>query len=219
MDSDTDNHDYKKFEERRWTGREQGLVFRHRAAADLIRKTATTAVLDIGCGDGVLESFLSTHLPGATLTGIDLSAVAIEAAKKQVPEGTFIAADVLTSGIPFPDHSFETVVALDVLEHLFSPQDLLTQMKGATKKFIIVGVPNFSSLPARLQVLRGKVPENNRPQKGHVYWFNYHTLSRVISEAGFSIEEIRMNYPLERLPFVGSLIRFFGALFPNLFAL
>ncbi len=42
-------------------------------------------------------------------------------------------------------------------------------------------------------MLFGSVPENNKPSKGHVYWFNYLVLETVIRKAGLHLEALRTN--------------------------
>lgn len=211
--------DYKKFEEKRWIGRDQQLVFRHRVAYELLVESKSSSFLDIGCGDGVFESFVKEHNNQIQCTGIDFSSSAIESAKKRIANVDFLIADVTSNGIPFDADSFDTVIALDVLEHQFAPQDLLCEMKRAAKKHVIVGVPNFSSLPARIQTVFGKVPENNRPKKGHVYWFNKKTLTTLFEQNGLIITDIRMNHQMERYFFLGALFGVLMKLFPGLFAL
>jgi len=54
---------------------------------------------------------------------------------------------------------------LDILEHLYYPKALLLEASRVADK-VIFSVPNFSSLPARMQTLFGLVPENNTAKKG-----------------------------------------------------
>lgn len=214
-----EDSDYKKFEEKRWVGREQQLVFRHRVAYELLVQTKSNSFLDIGCGDGTFEAFVKKNNESIQCTGIDLSSSAIKNAKNRMLPVDFLTVDVTSKGIPFSDETFDTIIALDVLEHQFAPQDLLQEMKRVTKKYIIIGVPNFSSFPARLQMLFGFIPENNRPKKGHVYWFNRKTLLKLVKDGGFTIKEVRMNYQLERYFLLGSIFGFLTKAFPGLFSL
>lgn len=212
--------DYEQFENGRWERKNQKLIFRHTATIGLLSKLNSESVLDVGCGDGLLQEHIAERLLKVATTGIDLSEVAVEKAKeKHIPNATFMAADVIAAGIPYPPNTFDVVIALDVLEHLFVPETLLREMKRASKRHLIIGVPNFSSFPARVQTLIGKVPENNHPKKGHAYWFNYHILSKMLDDNGLTIITVRFNCQLERLPLFGTLIRRLALAFPNLFAL
>jgi len=126
---------------------------------------------------------------------------------------------LLPRNLPFQDGTFDTVVMLDVLEHVYAPEVLLEEAVRVSKKYIIISVPNFNSLPARLQILFGKVPENNRPNKGHVYWFNYDNLTKMIKQHDLHIMDMRVNTVFENRFLLGDLTRFFARVFPSLFTL
>lgn len=188
--------DVVQFEDKRWSTQPQKEEFRHTQAVSLI---TSGKVLDVGCGDGLLLSMLrEKDIEG---TGLDVSP---EAVRKCRAKG--FAAEVFDPNrpFPFPDKYFDHVVLLDVLEHVYAPEELLSEAKRVSKGDIIISVPNFSSLPARIQVLLGKVPENNTPHKGHVYWFTYSVLKTLAKKSGLYIEELRVNSfgPFARIPWL-----------------
>ena len=71
-------------------------------------------VLDLGCGCGipVAKRLSATH----SVTGIDISPVQIERARRLVPDATFICADMST--VDFPNDSFAAIVAFYALFHV-----------------------------------------------------------------------------------------------------
>jgi SAM-dependent methyltransferase len=73
-------------------------------------------VLDAGCGAGYGSAELAQS--AALVTGIDVAAEAIEYARATYPISNvrFVAGSC--TAIPFPDKSFELVVAFEVIEHL-----------------------------------------------------------------------------------------------------
>ncbi len=202
----------KDFENRRWSEKFQKMEFRHRVAPGLI---SGNTVLDVGCGDGLLMKELARA--GKQVEGIDLSGVAVERCRKEGLKAT--EGDFASGPLPFAEKQFETVVALDVLEHVYEPERLLKEMVRVSSDAVVISVPNFSSLPARLQVLFGKVPENNRPNKGHVYWFNWPVLQSHLKNNGLYISAMEVNAPWERIPVVGLLTGWCARLLPNLCAL
>ncbi|MDP2649012.1 MAG: class I SAM-dependent methyltransferase [bacterium] len=207
-----------EFDELRWQDKSQSIVFRHKAALSLIG-AQEKKILDIGCGDGLLVRLITEKYDDARCTGVDFSHNAVAKARINVPKADFKVVDAVSASLPFDDNAFDVVIALDVFEHVLMPEKLLAEMKRVSKRGVIVGVPNFSSLPARLQVLLGKVPENNRPGKGHVYWFNHYVLGDLLRSASLRIVSARMNYPWARVPLVGVAIGALLRVFPNAFAL
>lgn len=195
------------FENARWVGWDQPVQFRHRACAAMITQGT---VLDIGCGDGLLLSMLSEK--GVVGEGVDFSE---EAIRKCAEKGVRTTRHNLEGRLPYSDNSFDWVVALDVLEHQHDPAPLLAEMTRISKKNVIVGVPNFSSFPARLQTLFGRVPENNKPNKGHIYWFNHKVLYTLALRAELTSVQWSMN-TFKPFSLFGTL---FQRMLPNVFAL
>jgi ubiquinone/menaquinone biosynthesis C-methylase UbiE len=76
------------------------------------------SVLDLGCGCGVPVG-RSLAAAGYQVTGVDISDVQIERARRLVPAGTFIRADAST--VTFPAASFDAVVCLYALVHSHWP--------------------------------------------------------------------------------------------------
>lgn len=76
------------------------------------------SVLDLGCGIGVpATALLATRFE---VTGVDLSEVQVERAKRRVPRATFVRADM--TRVDFPAGAFRAVVCLYALIHVPLPQ-------------------------------------------------------------------------------------------------
>jgi SAM-dependent methyltransferase len=84
--------------------------------ADLHRRLPpSAAVLDLGCGCGVpVARYLANA--GHHVTGVDISDVQIERARRLVPAGVFIRADA--TRLHLPAGSFDAVVCLYALIHM-----------------------------------------------------------------------------------------------------
>ena len=75
------------------------------------------AILDAGCGIGLLSEALATR--GANVTGVDFSPTALVEAAHRVPNGTFHCASL--DGICWTE-AFDAVVCMDVLFHVVSDE-------------------------------------------------------------------------------------------------
>jgi len=84
-------------------------------AALRTRIPAGAAVLDLGCGNGIP---VARHLAAAghAVTGVDISQVQIQRARRLVPAATFLHADI--TRLTLPAAAFDAVVCLYALIHL-----------------------------------------------------------------------------------------------------
>lgn len=206
----------KKFENKRWKKHKQQLEFRHRSAFEMVFNLREVKnVLDLGCGDGVLIDLLKKK--GINVVGADISSEAIVICKKKGHNVALI--DLASSSLPFANKSFDLIFLLDVLEHLYSPEDFLKDVTELSRRYLIISVPNFNSLAARIQILLGRVPENNKPSKGHIYWFNKKELEKMFKNMNLTLIELKTNTFWENIFGVKYLIKFLKTLFPNIFAL
>jgi SAM-dependent methyltransferase len=87
---------------------------------------AGCSVLDLGCGCGVPTAQLLTHR--FEVTGVDISPVQIERARKLVPKASFICADMCEPDFAADD--FDAIVCLYAIIHvpLAEQQNLLAGM-------------------------------------------------------------------------------------------
>jgi ubiquinone/menaquinone biosynthesis C-methylase UbiE len=71
-------------------------------------------VLDAGCGAGVpIAQILSLRFK---VTGVDFSEAQVELAKKSVPDGTFICADM--TKLDFPENTFDGICSYYAIIHI-----------------------------------------------------------------------------------------------------
>lgn len=202
----------RNFENKRWQNKDQGFVFKHRAGLALVKKGP---VLDLGCGDGLFLFELKKR--GISGTGLDISDRAVEKAQAKGLDVRWF--DFSAKELPFPEDSFENVVLLDVLEHLYNPSSVLKEADRVSKGSVVFSVPNFNSFPARLQMLLGKVPENNKHRQGHIYWFSYKVMKELLRESGLEMTEMKVNSFFCRVPVLNRIMQFLAEKRPSIFAL
>jgi len=108
----------------------------------------TKTLLDVGCRAGKLQGYLPATI---RYTGIDL-----------VPGPNVTTVCNIEQGIPYPDASFDTVVALDILEHTDNIWFAFDELARVARHQIMVVLPNSYHWKQRLRFLRGKEGDKHR---------------------------------------------------------
>lgn len=113
------------------------------------------SVLDAGAGRGAFSHRLSE-------AGYRVAACDVHPELFELPETTFRVADI-SREIPWPDDSFDVVVALEVVEHIESVQLFFSEARRVLRDdgLFVFSTPNILSLKSRLRFL----------MSGHFYSF------------------------------------------------
>lgn len=114
-------------------------------------------VLDVGCRSGALTKHF---LDGNQVVGLDVDRAALAKAAELGIETVLADAE---DPLPFPDESFDAVVAGELLEHLRFPDAVVSEARRVLRPGgVLVGsVPNAFRLQSRLRFLRGLQPEDD----------------------------------------------------------
>ena len=123
-----------------------------KAIANLVPKGSR--VLDLGCGDGSLLSYLQRE-HGCTGYGVEIDDANVHACVKR---GVNVVQLNLDEGLAmFEDDSFDVVLQINTLQHLRNAEVMLRETARVGKN-AIVAFPNFAHWPKRRSVLRGRMP-------------------------------------------------------------
>lgn len=160
-------------------------------------------LLDIGAGSG---SFLAeAKKRGWQIQGIEIDPCAINYAKRQFNINLFKGE---LQNLKTPKHFFDIVHMNHVLEHVYNPAELLIKIKSVLKPggYLIVEVPNEVYPLSELvqfylsyithwhflakKFLWRKMNLVKLPPSLHLFFFDCHSLKRLLNQTGFKIVEI-----------------------------
>lgn len=155
------------------------------------------SILDIGCGNGSVAYELLSK--GFDVYGIDASLNGITWAKTKCPERFFLS-DVTDKNLPdaLLGKKFDTIISVEVIEHLYDPRSfvqfckaiLLNNQGGGN---IILTTPYHGYLKNLILALINKYDKHLDPlwDGGHIKFWSKDTLTKLLEEAGFTVEEFQ----------------------------
>ncbi len=126
-------------------------------------------VLDIGCGAGWLSNSLALH--GYEVTGIDAAAFNLNIARKYDQTRTVQYQVSEPNILPFPDGSFEVVCAMDILEHVQDPKQIVREASRVlrTGGLFLFHTFNRNLLTYAFAIKTMNVFLRNAPQNKHIH--------------------------------------------------
>lgn len=159
-------------------------------ARALVRPNDT--VLDVGCAKGHMARELAQK--SCKVYGIEIDHEAAEKARAhciQVIEGD---ADLMES-LPFQEKFFDSILVMDVLEHMKRPDRFLPILYKHLKPDsgqLICSLPNVARIEFRLKLLMGNFTYEDcgALSKGHLRFFTRASGRQLLENAGFTIDRV-----------------------------
>lgn len=131
-----------------------GIKYHKRAHVDcydllfsMVDSYARGKLLDVAAGAGYTSARLRK-------IGFDVTATDIHADQFQPKEIPLVTAD-LNRGFPFPDATFDTVVALEIIEHVENPNQFLREIARVLRPggHVVLSTPNILCMRSRFRFL------------------------------------------------------------------
>ena len=143
--------------------------------------------LDLGCGDGRLAA----ELRARSVTGADVSEVALERARRRVPGARFVGIEP-DAPLPFGDGEFDLVLLAETIEHVRDVQLLLSEVRRVLRPggTIAISTPAHSRLTALRLALTGW-ERLFQPLSPHLRFFTRRSLAGLLREMGFEVFVMR----------------------------
>ncbi len=157
-------------------------------AANLLRGALRPEhrVLDIGCGRGTLGIKLGRR---DGIFGVDLAPEAVTKAKEVYEDARVVNIDA--EPLPWPDNTFEFVVYLDVIEHVFDPRVGLREIKRVLKPGgkLLLSTPNILAHIDKMRETKRFPKTSGDPEPydgGHLHFFTYQDIYDLLELTGFA---------------------------------
>lgn len=170
-----------------------------RAVANFIRdfdalraRCRARAVVDVGCGEGVLTRRLAAQST-CRVVAVDTDCASLRVARRREPTGSvaFRRADI--ASLPFADHEFELACATEVLEHVADPWAALSELSRVARCHLLVSVPR-EPLWRICNLLRASYVTSLGNTPGHIHHWSPRAFAALVSSFG-SIDELRLPVP------------------------
>lgn len=149
-------------------------------------------ILDIGCGAGFLSNALAAE--GHRVTGIDLSAQSLEVAGSRDATRSVRYLPLDAFALPFSDQSFDVICAMDFLEHVELPEQIVRDAARLLRPgglfFFHTFNRNFWSYLIVIKGVEWCVPNTPANMHVHSYFIKPAELKQWCEESGLVIKEM-----------------------------
>ncbi len=158
-------------------------------------------VLDLGCGNGSLSNVIAEK--GYEVVGIEESEQGFTIASKSFPNCNFIQASIYD--LPYAElhNSFDVVISVEVIEHLFYPRELARAAQKCLKPKgrLILTTPYHGYLKNMALATSGKMDKHFHAlwDGGHIKFFSVKTLTNLLE--GENYTDIHFKFA-GRLPYL-----------------
>jgi ubiquinone/menaquinone biosynthesis C-methylase UbiE len=167
------------------------LEIQERAVRHVLQGCRFSSVLDVGGGHGQLVPIFLQYAPGLTILGSD------ECTHKRVRESfpganiQFATGDVVN--LPYPDRSFDIVIAVRLISHIERWDVMLAEFCRVSRQSVVIDYPSWNSLNTMTPLLFNvkKFLEGNTRTYTSFYRKD---LDRVFGLHGFDIASTRKQF-------------------------
>jgi GT2 family glycosyltransferase/2-polyprenyl-3-methyl-5-hydroxy-6-metoxy-1,4-benzoquinol methylase/Tfp pilus assembly protein PilF len=156
----------------------------------------TAKILEIGCAGGATGKALKEKLPVQSYVGIDISEEAAAIAQKHLDR--VIVANIEETDLSVEHglrlNNFDLLLALDVLEHLSNPWDILAELSSYVKPggFVVASLPNVQNIAIVQDLISGKWQYQDAGilDATHLRFFTLESAKKMFSGAGLNIKGV-----------------------------
>ena len=157
----------------------------------------TKSILEIGCGKGTFISSAKYHHPAVDAFGCDIDCEIIRYASDKEKGIHYVCCDALF--LPYKDNSFDTIIIIDVLEHIQAVEAVLQEIQRVLRK----GGTLYCHVPCEGEYFtlhwflwKCKLPGYKLKEDicGHIQRFTFGNIIHLMKQSGFRIDSMEYMY-------------------------
>jgi ubiquinone/menaquinone biosynthesis C-methylase UbiE len=149
---------------------------------------APATILEVGVGEGEVADRVSQRFPDAFVTGIDLPD---ESLAEHWSNRRLAASFADIVALPYPDDTFDLVLAIEVLEHVPNPMGALRELARVARRDLVLSVPR-EPLWRVANMARGKYWRDLGNTPGHIQHWSRDAFSRLV---GVHLDVVDVHSP------------------------
>lgn len=152
-------------------------------------------ILELGCSAGATGRRLKEVLGADHYVGIEICEEAAEIAKTRLDE-VHVAnvEETPLESLGLKKGDFDLVLALDVLEHLYNPWEVLAQLTELLRPegHAVLSIPNVQNITLLNDLINGRWPYQSAGllDVTHLRFFTFHEIGELVTGAGLSIVDM-----------------------------
>jgi len=181
---------------------------RHRIFPAVFENREHKKILDIAAGVGVVGKRIidNYEVPGSKFEIVcnDICPTCLRLLEKAGLQTTSFSIDDEKEAFPFPDKTFDAIIALATIEHVINIDHFLSEIYRLLEDdgYLYLSAPNYSGLLYLLPFIwSGKtfhdpMKEDSRYEfYAHIRYFTYRTLCNFVSPFGFTLDTVYIGLP------------------------
>lgn len=142
-----------------------------------LSQLAPQRILEIGVGEGIVTRRVIERFPQASVVGLDLPDEELATNWHDVElDGVFGDA----GGLPFPDDTFDLVLAIEVFEHLPDPDAAMAELARVGSGALITSVP-FEPIWRAGNMARGRYLRDLGNTPGHINHWTHRGFTKLVA--------------------------------------
>lgn len=170
---------------------EQRMMRGFLAALDsLLEGIKPSRILEVGVGEGEVMTRLRERFPEVGIVGLDLADEALAADWREKGLSCLFGD---ATALPFPDDSFDLVLAVEVLEHVPRPDRALLELGRVCSGAFIASVP-FEPIWRAGNIARRRYLRNLGNTPGHVNHWSRWGFARFVGRR-FAVQQVKSPLP------------------------